>query len=106
MVGSWIRFSRCRHRERILQISSRGGTVLAIVDAILSGERDPGKLAKDERQIRVSQQTVMNSFHFDLDRMLLDKAKVRSRREMRAGTFVNVESLFRKAGSWVVFTRM
>ena len=56
------------------------------VDAILSGERDPGKLTKGERRIRVSQETVMNSFHFDLDRMFLDKAKVRSRREMRAGT--------------------
>ena len=48
--------------------------------SILSGERDPGKLRG------VSQETVMNSFHFDLDRMFLDKAKVRSRREMRAGT--------------------
>ena len=68
--------------------------------SILSGERDPGKLAKGERRIRVSQEMVMNSFHFDLDRMLLDKAKVRIRREMRAGTFVNVKSLFRKAASW------
>jgi transposase len=75
-----------RHRENLIQLASlhvqhmqkaldqmniqlhhvisdlTGATGVAIVDAILSGERDPGKLAKlRDYRIRASQQTVMKS---------------------------------------------